>query len=490
MTRKPPNLLFILGESHAPHLLGAAGNPHIKTPNLDRLAARGTRFETAYCASPLCVPARAALATGKFPHQTGYWDSSLAYDGREASWMHRLRASGHETVGIGKMHFRSDAADNGFSRVIETMQIADGVGDLISALRYDGEEPTYRGLWRLWTSRYGAGDQDPYRQYDERIVASAVDWLANEAPRNDRPWALSVHFIAAHAPFMVPERFYRMYDPARIPPPVRYGEGERPDHPAIAHLRDIICHEADLPLAHTQKVRAAYFATVTYLDHLVGRLLEGLEQAGLQDDTQIIYTSDHGFSCGDHYIFGLFHFFEESLGVPLIMAGPGVPSGTTVSQPVSHVDLCPTILESAGLEPTGQSLWPLLNGQGESRDPVFAEYHGTGTLTGGYVLRDGAMKLVTFVGLEPQLFDLARDPEESRDLAGDPAMAPVLERMLRALRARIDPEAVDRMAKQAQEALIAQHGGKAEVLRAKQGFSYSPPPGLRWQMMDGNDAED
>ena len=138
MSPQPSNLLFILGESHAPGLLGALGNPFIHTPYLDKLAARGLLFENAYCASPLCVPARAALATGRFPHDTGFWDSSMAYDGSTGSWMKRLREAGYESVGIGKMHFRSDADDNGFSRYIETMHIADGIGDLISALRYNG----------------------------------------------------------------------------------------------------------------------------------------------------------------------------------------------------------------------------------------------------------------------------------------------------------------------------------------------------------------
>ena len=123
MKTDPPNLLFILGESHAPDLLGVLGNRFIHTPNLDRLAHSGAVFENAYCASPLCVPARASLATGLFPHQSGYWDSSLAYDGQADSWMKRLRDGGYETAGFGKMHFRSDSDDYGFELFEETMQI-------------------------------------------------------------------------------------------------------------------------------------------------------------------------------------------------------------------------------------------------------------------------------------------------------------------------------------------------------------------------------
>ena len=484
------NLLFLLGESHAPQLMGAVGNKVIKTPNLDALAARGQIFDAAYCASPLCVPARAAIATGRFPHETGYWDSSMAFDGARMSWMRRLRDVGYETVGIGKMHFRSDDDDNGFSQFIETMHIADGVGDLVSALRYKEREPTYQGLWDIWTSQYGPGDTSPYRRYDERIVAETIDWMRNEAATTANPWALSVHFIAAHAPFVTPESFFDLYDPASLPPPIRFAGDERPEHPSAAHLRKTICHRDDVTLEHAQEVRAAYFATVSYLDDLLGRVLAALDELGLAENTCIIYTSDHGFSCGDHGLFGLFHLYEESLGVPLLMAGPDVPAGGRIDDPVSHVDLYPTILEACGVPLTpsecdadGSSLWPLIDGAAQ-RESVFAEYHGTGTTSAGYVLRDGSLKLIYFVGMLPQLFDLSDDPDEAHNLARDPRHATCLDEMVAKLRQRVDPEAMDRMAKDDQRALIARHGGEANVIEAMAGFAYSPPPGMSWQAVN------
>ncbi len=490
MADERKNLLFILGESHAPRLMGAAGNRFIKTPNLDRLARRGVIFDAAYCASPLCVPARAAIATGRFPHETGYWDSSMAFDGARMSWMRRLREAGYETAGIGKMHFRSDDDDNGYSRFIDTMHIADGIGDLVSALRFKGEEPTYQGLWDIWTSQYGPGDSSPYRRYDERIVAEAVGWLGTEATSTARPWALSVHFIAAHAPFVTPEAFYDLYDPASLPPPPRFAMDERPNHPSAAHLRKTICHRDDVTMDQVQEVRAAYFATVSYLDDLIGRVLSSLEDLGLAATTQIVYTSDHGFSCGDHGLFGLFHLYEESLGVPLLMAGPDVPPGGRIGDPVSHVDLYPTILETCGVPLTpderdaqGASLWRLIDGA-ERRDSVFAEYHGTGTTSAGYVLRQGSWKLIYFVGMAPQLFDLAADPDEAHDLADDPRHAERLDDMIAKLRQRVDPEALDRMAKGDQRALIERHGGEARVVEAMAGFAYSPPPGMSWQAVN------
>lgn len=478
-----PNILFILGESHAADLIAATGHPLISTPNLDRLVARGTVFDAAYCASPLCVPARAALATGRYPHETGYWDSSLAWDGRVRGWMHGLRDAGYHTRGMGKMHFRRDGDDYGFCQVEETMHIADGLGDLVSALRHEGREPAYPGLWDVWTRTGGVDAANPYRLYDARIAAAAERALG-EVSGQDDPWAMSVHFIAAHAPFVTPPEFAEMYRAEDMSPPRRFAQEERPDHPSATHLRRIVPHDPDIPVGAVQAMRAANYATVSYLDHLVGRVLDALEASGQAEETLVIYTSDHGFGLGDHYLFGLFHLYEEALRVPLIIAGPGVPEGRRVRVPVSHVDLCPTILRAAGAEDAGglgRDLWPILTGEASDRGPVFAEYHGTGTTDGGFVLRDGAMKLIHFENQPPQMFDLAADPEEGCNLATDRAYAGALLALQARLSRIVDTGAVDTAAKADQAALIARHGGRERVLRDMAGFAYSPPPGLSWR---------
>ena len=132
---KPANLLFILSDEHNPRVLGAAGHQMIKTPNLDRLAASGVRFTSAYCNSPICVPSRAALATGRYVHQNRFWDNAIAYDGSVPSWHHRLRDAGHEVTSIGKLHFRSADDDNGFMEEIMPLHIVDQIGDPLGWLR-------------------------------------------------------------------------------------------------------------------------------------------------------------------------------------------------------------------------------------------------------------------------------------------------------------------------------------------------------------------
>jgi choline-sulfatase len=166
-----PNLLFFLSDNHNRDVLGCYGHGIVRTPTLDGLAARGARFENAYCSSSLCVPSRASIATGRFPHQTGYWDNVIAYDGRVPSWMHRLRDAGYDTVSIGKLHYRSTEDDNGFAEEIVPLHIVDGVGGLVGLLRWN--EPPKTGFFDLYDKRSGVGETE-YQDYDRKITAEAV----------------------------------------------------------------------------------------------------------------------------------------------------------------------------------------------------------------------------------------------------------------------------------------------------------------------------
>ncbi len=150
-----PNLIFFMSDSHRRDALGCYGHAVAHTPHLDALAVRGARFTNAYAATPLCCPSRAAVATGRFPHQTGYWDNVLAYDGRYPSWMRRLRDAGRSVVSIGKLHYRSSEDDAGFSREIVPMHILDGVGGVVGLLRWSDEEPSGPGISRCMSRRAG-----------------------------------------------------------------------------------------------------------------------------------------------------------------------------------------------------------------------------------------------------------------------------------------------------------------------------------------------
>jgi len=484
---RPANLLMFVGESHNRALVGAYGHPVVRTPVLDALAARGTFFRNSYCASPICVPARASLATGRYPHQHRYWENSLALDGRTPTWMKRAREAGAHTAGIGKFHFRNGEDDNGFSEEIAAMHIAEGVGELIGLLRGSDEEPVRGGLWDLYTRRTGVGEDTAYHAYDRRITAESIDWIRRHARDRSRPWALCVHYVSAHAPYTVPQELFDLYPLDRMPMPVGFREGERPTHPAVEHLRRILGQPQAADETILRLLTACYFATVTHLDREIGKVVAALEDAGLADDTRIVYTADHGYSHGNHFILGLFNLYEHSVGVPLIMAGPDIPAGRAVDQIVSHVDLYPTLLEGLGVGSRpedkglpGISLWPALGGR-EVERTGFAEYHALGSRTGGFVLREGRDKLIYHVGMAPQLFDLAADPDETRDLVAEGrghARATELEKRLREI---VSPEDADRQAKADQRARAAELGGREGILARRAGFVYSPPPGADWR---------
>jgi choline-sulfatase len=476
----PKNLVFFLSDNHACGYLGAYGNPLARTPNLDAIAARGVRFDNAYSASPLCCPARAALATGLFPHQTGFWDNAIPYDGSRESWMSRLRDAGHEVVSIGKLHFRESTPANGFTREIHPMHILDGKGGVHMLLRAVDREPVNAGQWNLYMDRSGIGTA-PYQAFDEKVTAAAVDWLGAHREPSDKPWVLFVSYPSAHPPFTVPADFYREGDEAAVDLPPGWQADPGDDHPAVAYRRRILRSEPmtteDEPAL--RKVMAGYLALCEHLDREIGKVLAALDEAGLADDTRIIYTSDHGEMAGAHGLFGKSCLFEDSIRVPLLMAGPGIPEGRVVEAPVSHVDLYPTLLDCVGADADpasddlmGVSLWQEFDAAAAQR-PAFAEYHAAGSASGGFMLRDGRWKLLYHVGMPRQLFDLEADPGELVDLGPDHPKAEELEAKLRRI---CDPEAVDARAKADQRKWIA-HWGGADAVASEALLIYTPPPG-------------
>lgn len=484
------NLLFFLSDNHARSAVGCYGNPQVQTPVLDGLAARGTRFSAAYTASPICCPARAAIATGRYPHQTGYWDNAIVYDGRVRSWMHELRDAGYDVVSIGKLHFRSSADDNGFTREIAPMHILNAKGGVSMLLRWSGREPVNRGQWELYVEESGLGET-AYQAYDRDISARAIAWLERRAARTGRPFALFVSYVSAHPPFAVPERLYELYRDLPVTLPPAFAPHERPEHPSLAHLRRTMGFGEITDPDVLRRIIRCYWALSTHLDEQIGSVLAAAEAAGLLDATRVIYTSDHGEALGAHGLFGKYNLLEPSAGVPLIMAGPDIPENTVIGEPVSHVDLYATIVEGAGLAPRpgdpplgGESLWPILAGAPRSR-AVFGEYHAAGSASGHFMLRRGSDKLIHVVGTPPQLFDLAKDPDELHDLSATAAGRSRIAALEAELRSICDPELVDRRAKHDQR-LKSEFWGGDEAILAEGLLVYTPPPGVAAETVPGS----
>ena len=479
MALSPKNLLVIMSDEHNPQVLGAARHPLAQTPHLDRLAARGTRFTAAYCTSPICVPARAGFATGKYAHQIGYWDNADPYEGTVPSWHHLLRERGHRVVSIGKLHFRGRPGDDhGFSEELLAMHVLDGIGDVKGLVREN--IPRRNGYDKL--AKLAGPGESPYTRYDRDIAAAARRWLRDAARRNEaRPWVLFVSFVCPHFPLVAPREFYELYPPERIPLPKQYLPHERPEHP---YLRDYDhCMAYDLGFAGDHdKVRralAGYFGLVSFMDHNVGQVLGALDEAGLAESTRVVYTSDHGDNVGARGLWGKSTMYEESAGVPLLMAGPDIGTGAECAIPVSHVDLFPLFLEAAGCPVPKDGYHgtsPLALTHRDAERAVLSEYHAIGSTAGIAMLRKGRWKYVHCARYRPQLFDLEHDPLELVDLGEEPAHNAVRASLKAELHRFCDPEEVDARAKRRQAEQLARYGGREAAL-ARGDLNYTPAPG-------------
>jgi choline-sulfatase len=481
MATPATNFLVIMSDEHNPKVMGCAGHPVIGTPHLDALAARGTRFAAAYTTSPVCIPARAGFACGKYIHQIGFWDNADAYDGSVPSWHHALRSHGHRVASIGKLHFHLVDEDHGFTEEQVPMHIIEGKGDLMGLVR---EDLPRRGGAKKMAAMAGPGES-PYTLYDKEICSRAQIWLREEGTVDTgKPWVLFVSFVAPHFPLTAPpEHFYR-YWKQDLPMPKLYAREQRPRHPYLQDYRESFCYDDYFETeADVKRAIAGYFGLVSYLDENIGKILRVLDDTGLAASTRVMYTSDHGDNLGARGLWGKSTMYEEIAGVPLILAGPDVPAGAKVQIPVSHVDAYPTIVESAGVRfddvkdaHPGVSLVDIANGARPDRT-VLSEYHGMGSTTGAFAIRVGKWKYVHYVKYPPQLFDLERDPEEIHDLGSDRAHAEIVEECRRSLYRLCDPQDVDRRAKARQAELLRAHGGREAVIR-RGDLGFTPAPGF------------
>lgn len=482
MTADPSNLLLITSDQHRRSAGGCYGHPLAHTPNLDTLAERGVRFDTAYCNFPICVPSRASLVTGRYAHELGVWDNAAPYIGQRPSWGHRLIEHGHAVTTIGKLHFRRPDDDTGFPDQRIPMHVKEGVGDLYGSLRPD--VPRQRNY--LTTAANPRVGESEYMRYDAATTRQAIDWLATDAQRHTSPWCLWVSYTLPHSPFVASAEDIARYPLEDVQLPVNFRSANWPRHPHIDYIREqrIQSREEQLDKTLVRRTIATYLAMCTYLDRQIGAVLAALTQQGLEASTRVIYTSDHGEMLGDHGMWGKNLMYEGASAVPFLMAGPGIARGQVVPQPVSLVDLFPTIVQGVGApladqdaDLPGMSLWPAAHGDPLPERTIFGEYHASGCREAMYMLRDSTHKYVHHVGDPPQLFDLAADPNETRDLAANPASAPLLAQFERNLRAIVDPEAVDQAAKADQARRVEAAGGLAVITRRGPIAGGTPAPG-------------
>lgn len=478
---KPKNLMIMMSDEHARTATGCYGHEIVQTPNLDRLAAGGARFSNAYTPCPVCVPARAAFATGKYVHQIGTWDNATSFDGSVPSWHSQLRDRGHQTVSIGKLHFRSSEDDNGFSDERISMHMVEAKGDLLGLIR--DEDMVKRGSsWKM--AQMAGPGESVYTRYDRDITSDAITWLHEEAPKyQDKPWILFVSWVAPHFPLTAPSQHFHHYYNQDLPEPKHYHLRKTPIHPYVDDYRDTFAYDEFFESPEmVKRAQAGYLGLISFMDEQVGLVLDALGQTGHLEDTRTIYVTDHGDNMGARGAWGKSLMYEESVAVPLIVSGHDIAPGTVVDTPTSLLDIYPFIMDSVGAgdalaEGTpGTSVDALISGA-EADRAVFSEYHAMGSKKAAFMLRKGDWKLVHYVGYPDQLFNLRDDPDEVDDRSTDPDCTDVMEELMSEIVKICDPVKVDEAARISQICMIEANGGKEPIIeRGDLGFSM--PPGV------------
>ncbi|HEU0141143.1 MAG TPA: sulfatase-like hydrolase/transferase [Bryobacteraceae bacterium] len=447
-----PNILFICSDQHSGAALGANGHGLVRTPNLDRLAAGGVNFRNAYCGSPVCVPGRASLMTGKFASDVGSYCNSTPYNGSEGTWGTRLRQAGYDCWATGKM-------DLWLGRDLGFREVGTSHGH--------SQNPDVTSLFRAPVC-FRPGERDNVdgsfshrRAPDQPKIDAALAFLRQESKQTGRAWCAYVGLSKPHPKWNAAASYEGMYPPSEMPLP-SWPEGylER-RHIAFQILANFKNIQVPISKARIRLARAAYYACISEVDELIGSLLAELERTGQRENTIVVYTSDHGEMLGDHGLWLKNVLLENAVRIPMIVAGPGIPKGRTVETPVSHVDLVATMLDLAGASVAsglrGHSLIPAARGENGSH-PGFAysESHSEGNCTGSFLIRKGDWKYVYFTGGEPLLFNLKEDPGEFRNLAADTKSAGIREELHAHLCSLVDPDSVTRASFRKQQSVLKQ----------------------------------
>lgn len=461
------NVLMIVSDQMAPQLMGAYGHPVAQTPNLDRLAASGVRFDNAYSPCPICSPARVGLMTGNLPSRHDCYDNTSVLPSDTPTICHYLSMAGYETVLSGKMHFIGPDQLHGFEHRLTTDIFPSDFQWLPE--RTPGQELPKHGHHQdaaiaIDYVTAGVRQWNMGLDHDEEVQGKALEYIRHKRSdyvdsrqrplpeRDERPFFLCVSYHHPHEPFHVTRELWDLYEDAEI---------ELPEYPADmephTHAMDRMLnhfhgtHGVDLDDRERQRdLRRAYYGLVTYIDRKVGELLAELENCGLAEDTLVVFLSDHGDMLGERRMIQKRTFYEWSSRVPLIFAGGPWEAGRTVREPVSLVDIMPTVLDLVGVADApvqlrdGRSLVGLMEGGEEPQRAVFSELHAEGVHTTCVMARQGDLKFVHTTGHPPQLYDVARDPGEWENLAGLPDFAADEARLAALVAAEFDLEAIER----------------------------------------------
>jgi choline-sulfatase len=425
------NILIVMADQLNPFAVGCYGSATARTPNIDRLAEQGIRFDAAYCNSPLCTPARYAFMTGRYVSRCGGYDNAAYLPSTVATFAHYLRLMGYRTALSGKMHFIGPDQLHGFEERPTTDIYPADFGWVPDWTRPDERiDLWYHNMSSV--AQAGIAATTSQLAFDEEVGTQALRMIYDHARgTDDRPMCLVASFTHPHDPYAAPKRFWDLYEGVDIPMPNVPRPAPADNDPHSLRLEKVIALDAvDITDDDIYRARRAYFANTSYVDHWLGRLRDALDECGLAENTDVMFLSDHGDMLGERGLWYKMSFYEWSARIPVILHRPGEAGGKVVAAPVSQVDVLPTLTRIAA-EATGAAVpEPVdpLDGRdllaiadGGDAGPAISEYLGEGTGQPMLMIRDGQWKFTCCPGDPDQLFDLADDPYELNDLSGSPA---------------------------------------------------------------------
>lgn len=456
---KRPNVLLVMSDD-LNNMLGCYGDPLAKTPNIDRLAARGVRFDRAYCTFPLCGPSRNSMLTGLYPNSTGILANAQIFRQTiptQVSMPQAFRQAGYFAARIGKLYHYNvpkSIGTNGHDDPGSWELELNPAG--VDRLEEEGQ------IFSLLPGQFGGtlswhASLKSDQHHTDGLMADDAEWVLERcAKRQDRPFFLAVGFFRPHTPYVSPKSYFELY-PEKDMPVVQGVKEDQADIPPPglgSHKKEQEKLTDDL----RRQCRQAYYASISFMDAQVGRVIASLDRFGLADNTIIVFTSDHGYHMGEHGLWQKMSLFEESARVPLLIVAPGVAAkGVSAKSPVSHIDLFPTLAELCGIKPPsnlqGQSLVPMLKdpsvvgrgwaitqvmrGGGPARASVTTNVGSDGASFFGYTLRTTRWRYTEWdegrKGRE--LYDHDADPGELSNLASKPEHAKTVEDLSQKLRA-------------------------------------------------------
>ncbi|MEM6406805.1 MAG: choline-sulfatase [Pseudomonadota bacterium] len=477
-----PNIVIIMADQLAPHFTGPYGHKVVKTPHMDALAARGMRFDAAYCNSPLCAPSRFAFMSGQLISRIAAYDNASEFKASIPTFAHYLKALGYRTCLSGKMHFVGPDQKHGFQdRVTTDIYPADFAWTPDWEAADERIDKWYHNMQTVKDS--GEVIASYQIDYDDEVGFAARRWLIDRARNrsngDETPFAMVASFIHPHDPYVARPEWWNLYTDDEVDMPAYVPALEDQDPFARRVMDGIEASYIPLTEEEIRRARRAYLANVSYFDSKIGEIVATLEETGEINNTIIIVTADHGDMLGERGLWFKMNFFEHSARIPLVIAGPGVATGSAPNA-CSLVDMLPTLVEFAGGDNTmfgervdGRSLAPLARGETQEEDVSIGEYCAEMTPYPVYMIRRGPLKYIHCDIDPPQLYDLSNDPLEKVNQAENPDYAEAAKAFAAEVAHRWDSEKLRSDVIKTQKSRRALHA--AMEAGAGEHWDYNPP---------------